>query len=784
MSIIDLDRLKHKANVLKSPKHQWRLGLVYLEGIEVKSDRSQAFKLFKSSSKNKDPDGYYYMGLCYFKGYSVDKNLKKSFKYFHESSRLGNIKAISRLGDFYFHGLSTKIDRYKALKCYNKASESGNSSGYFQSRNCFKELRFNGPITKEEHTANERALQLIKKGAKKNKPQIQNILGVLYYSGNGVEENHKKCFKWFSRAAQSRYDIAIKNLAICYYDGLGVKMNKEKGNELFFDAYNTNQHSNTIFNLASIYLSNDEKTKSKKEEKEKLAVKLLKRAVKLKNGHACQLIGGYYFSKNQPDLLMAQKYWWKGHLLEYGDCSNEIGIIYQYGEGIEINLKKSIRYYKKSNEYFSESGLSSLAYSYIQGIGCKQNFKEAINTFELGYLRENGDSTFRFALFHLEFENTFNLERFFHLTYKSAKWSSPESACNVANCYYSGIGCEKNLKKCYKWLKIAEKRGVLLASEKLNGNNQLTFLISNHENIDIIKEAIFNNKTEINTLTENGDTALHITINSKHPKYIKLIHLLINGGADIKIPNKNGETFLQLLSEREKQYILQITSYSDDWLRLLNRSEITDYKIGKEHIHKLLIETRLINQNNDIVNIEKLKNILSKYSQEELKIFLIWVYSGIIQNSNIIQKISKDINIIDFKKKKLIKEISQLYYQEDTKDFTIIIENEGKIKVHKLILFARSELFRGMFLNVKGEINQVRDYSGKSLKSIKALIKFLYFDTIPKKQINKQLKLELEDAIYYYQLNTNSNLYSIFSKKRKIPFPSKRNNNSNKCILC
>ncbi|KAJ5079160.1 speckle-type poz protein [Anaeramoeba ignava] len=118
-----------------------------------------------------------------------------------------------------------------------------------------------------------------------------------------------------------------------------------------------------------------------------------------------------------------------------------------------------------------------------------------------------------------------------------------------------------------------------------------------------------------------------------------------------------------------------------------------------------------------------------------------------------------DSNWIESKKgrKGLIKDLHQLYQQQETKDFTIIIE-EKEIKVHKLILIIRSELFKGMFLlNVQDSTNRVHDYSKKSFETLDQFIYFLYHDKFDKsKTLNKKIIEEFEDVKDYYQLNQNS----------------------------
>ncbi|KAJ5077276.1 speckle-type poz protein [Anaeramoeba ignava] len=129
---------------------------------------------------------------------------------------------------------------------------------------------------------------------------------------------------------------------------------------------------------------------------------------------------------------------------------------------------------------------------------------------------------------------------------------------------------------------------------------------------------------------------------------------------------------------------------------------------------------------------------------------------------NIFKEIGFDSNWINSKKgrKGLLNDLKLLYKQEETKDFKIIYEeneNEKEIKVHKLILIIRSELFKGMFLSVNDSSNQVHDYSGKSFETLNQLIYFFYHDEFnERKEINSKIIKEFEDVKDYFQLNQNS----------------------------
>ncbi|KAJ3432990.1 hypothetical protein M0812_21937 [Anaeramoeba flamelloides] len=88
-----------------------------------------------------------------------------------------------------------------------------------------------------------------------------------------------------------------------------------------------------------------------------------------------------------------------------------------------------------------------------------------------------------------------------------------------------------------------------------------------------------------------------------------------------------------------------------------------------------------------------------------------------------------------------------------------------KMKVHKFILCARSELFRVFFSYYDSQFNEIKDFTEKSYPFFEILIKFFYTNKIDADDLlqyeNPQLILEeLFDALDYYQLHENSRLYS------------------------
>ncbi|KAJ5073273.1 hypothetical protein M0811_08955 [Anaeramoeba ignava] len=132
----------------------------------------------------------------------------------------------------------------------------------------------------------------------------------------------------------------------------------------------------------------------------------------------------------------------------------------------------------------------------------------------------------------------------------------------------------------------------------------------------------------------------------------------------------------------------------------------------------------------------------------------------------------------------LLDDLKRLMNEEETKDFQIISNNQ-KIKIHKIILIARSELFRGMFISVtEDKSNSVHEYSNKKTKTIQNLVNFFYTDEIPKIK-NKTILKELKECVDYFQLNSKRLNQLIKKIIGEIPQQQQQQqqNSKKKCLI-
>jgi FOG: TPR repeat, SEL1 subfamily len=59
-------------------------------------------------------------------------------------------------------------------------------------------------------------------------PNAQHNLAVMYYQGKGIKQDKQKAFYWYTKAAEQGEPKAQYNLATMYHQGDGIKQDIQK----------------------------------------------------------------------------------------------------------------------------------------------------------------------------------------------------------------------------------------------------------------------------------------------------------------------------------------------------------------------------------------------------------------------------------------------------------------------------------------------------------------------------------------------------------------------------
>ncbi|KAJ3428995.1 cyclin-dependent kinase inhibitor 2c [Anaeramoeba flamelloides] len=294
---------------------------------------------------------------------------------------------------------------------------------------------------------------------------------------------------------------------------------------------------------------------------------------------------------------------------------------------------------------------------------------------------------------------------------------------------------------------------------------------------DII-ESVLRAGADPNEIHE-GETPLYLACmkNNKHA-----IKTLLQYGADIELQNpKTGEKPLSVLKDQKLIKLAKIyLNFIQDFKQLYKKKILTDSKIitndSKEcKFHKIIFQCRI----GKYIDISQFIKICQNYTFNQVDIFMKWLYTGFNKKYNleIIEFFFSSFGIsLDLLKEKsgktaFVNDITQLYHDEDSKDFSILIpiinkENETvdiPIKVHKAVLIARSELYREMFSTIEPDSTSVHDYTDNKVEVLQHFIHYLYTDKIDS-TISDDILFELSLAEDYYMLSQYSSLFPRISQ--------------------
>jgi len=131
----------------------------------------------------------------------------------------------------------------KAIYWYNKATENENDLAQYNLGQCYRFRINNESKTFEYH----------KKSAKRGYDMSQNVLGILYENGEGIEKDLGKAIYWYNRAAENENEFAQYNLGRCHNLGIGIEKNETKAFE-YFKRSAEKEYVNAQFQLGECYL--------------------------------------------------------------------------------------------------------------------------------------------------------------------------------------------------------------------------------------------------------------------------------------------------------------------------------------------------------------------------------------------------------------------------------------------------------------------------------------------------------------------------------------------------
>lgn len=347
-------------------------------------DYVNSFPLFKTLADEEYEEAYGYMGLAYELGEGVSKDSQMMEKYFELAIHNGSGWCAYRLGNYYY-----KHKEYqKALKNYQICGEKRNG---FRSDALYK------------------AGSMYENGEGTDKSIVQAIL---YYRKSAQYSNSLYCdarraLQRLGETVEKKEDFVEASTSMT--DGLTGKEMYEKG----YDYEIGLRGENVSLTKAYSYY---------------------KAAADVGYAKACVKMGEIYTSRNYPfnDKLMADEYYakainaYKKEEATSGEACYELGRIYQYGNGVEINIEQAKYYYKVGSSFGEKNA------SWRYGLICKD-------------------------------ENAYSEAYTFFL--KAADAGQGMAMYEVAELYEKGLGVVMSKEKAIEWYSKCAKSNYASASD-------------------------------------------------------------------------------------------------------------------------------------------------------------------------------------------------------------------------------------------------------------------------------------------------------------------------------
>jgi uncharacterized protein len=172
---------------------QYRVAKMYATGKGVAENDSEAWKWFQKAADQGNADAQFMVAQRIFNGAGVPKNYDEGVKWYRKAAEQNHLESMLFIGLMYVEAEDIR-DLAQAKKWFRKAADQGSSLGEY----------YVGALTfSTGAVANDRkeGLKWLHKAADKSEGHAQNLLGMIYRTGQGVPKDAARAHVLFILAA-------------------------------------------------------------------------------------------------------------------------------------------------------------------------------------------------------------------------------------------------------------------------------------------------------------------------------------------------------------------------------------------------------------------------------------------------------------------------------------------------------------------------------------------------------------------------------------------------------
>ena len=271
------------------------------------------------------------LGFCYLLGYGCSTDISKAKKHIANAATDGNAAAQYSMGVFYDYGVEVKVNVERAMEWCLKAAEQG-----------LADAVCNYGIMCAYINKNPDAHNWLNTSAEQDCAKAQYALGWWY----GMQNNFNEAIYWMEQAADQEYIMAELALANLYTNGPKHLHDYETAVYIFEKLAEQND-AIAQYGLAVCYVNG-----KGVDFDVKLAIDYLKKSAEQGYAPALVDLGQAYWSGMIEDIPQdynkAMERFLEAAEMGYPMAQIAIGRMYEYGWGVEKDMKKAKEWYKKA----------------------------------------------------------------------------------------------------------------------------------------------------------------------------------------------------------------------------------------------------------------------------------------------------------------------------------------------------------------------------------------------------------------------------------------------------
>ncbi|MDO5133594.1 MAG: protein kinase [Eubacteriales bacterium] len=307
-------------------------------------------------------------------------------------------------------------------------------------------------------------MEILLENAENSDAASQVVLGNMYYTGDGVEQDYTEALKWFTKAAEQDNETAQYILGHMYQSGEGTRQDYREALKWYTGAAEQG-NADAQYQTGYFY---EHALDTEQDYGE--ALKWYKLAAGQGVVRAQYAVASMYEAGHGADRNYEEALAWYEKAAEQNDpaAQNSIGHLYKYGYGVEKSDEKAFEWFEKSAEQGYSDAQNNLGMAYFNGFGVDQDYVKALEWYrkaaEQGHASAQNNVGWMYAQgLGVEQDN----EKAFEWFEKAAKQDHPAAQNNLGYMYMEGIGRDPDYEKAREWFRKAADQGYGAASFSL-----------------------------------------------------------------------------------------------------------------------------------------------------------------------------------------------------------------------------------------------------------------------------------------------------------------------------